>query len=65
MNCPACDKKLNDVTKGFTIQKILQHHFWGTHGIDVIRSHELARKADEGQLTEEDVAELKQMRLAL
>ena len=62
--CPACKQKIERL-KGATRAGVLQHHFALGHGIEVIRSHELARLADEGELSEADIAELNQLMLPL
>jgi hypothetical protein len=60
--CPVCHEKY-DFT-GKEEPKALQHHLWGGHHLEVIRSHEVAKKIHEKRITEPEMAELRQMMLA-
>jgi len=65
MECPVCKRPINVNGRGATDQKSLQHHLWGGHRIDVIRSHVLAKKIADGTATEEDYDECRQLPLIL
>jgi len=40
--CPDCERKFKANKRG---RKDLQHHLWGKHNIEVIKSHEIAEQA--------------------
>ena len=62
VKCPACPEQI-PLGRGAKLFGVYQHHFWGGHKIPVQRSHELALLAEEGRLSESDIAELRQMAL--
>ena len=65
IQCPACRQWINvESVEGLTVNNI-QHHLWGWHDVEVIRSHVLARKVFDRAITEEEVWEIKQLKLPL
>ena len=62
--CPVCLESL-DRARGATNRGVLQHHFLLSHGIELIRSHQLANAATTRGLNSDEIGELKQLRLPL
>lgn len=60
--CPICHQPLH-LGKGQIPEHKLQHHFWGSHKMDVIKSHEMARKIVDKTITDEELDECRQMEL--
>lgn len=64
--CPVCNAGIHGVMKNQKNKRqAVQHHFALGHDVELVRSHELARKFCNGGLDEEEVAEIRQMKLAL
>ena len=64
MICPACGEG-HPTEKRKTDYGVIQHHLWGHHRLEVIRSHEMAKKIIDGTFTEEDKAECNQLPLPI
>lgn len=62
--CPACNSGIHGIMKnGKNRVGATQHHFALGHDVEVMRSHELARKFWNGGLSDEEIDEIRQMSL--
>lgn len=57
LTCPSCKMPIDVLGKNN--EKALQHHLWGKHNVEVVRSHYLAKKLTEKiELSPEEWAEI-------
>lgn len=65
ISCPICPKEFKDMLSNDKPENVLQHHLWGAHNIEVIKSHDIAKRFLACKMDEQEILELKQVRLPL
>ena len=65
LSCPICNAKFQNILANHEPQKYLQNHLWGAHDVEVVKSHDIAKRFLAGKLGEQEILELKQMKLGL